>query len=86
MHKRLFTMALPKRKPDKTSFNQVLKLASQLAPKEQEKLVQAMQLEELRREIMIGVKQIEQGEGIPGEQVFQRLRARHNELVRKSTK
>lgn len=79
-------MALPKRKPEKTDFNQVLKLASQLAPKEQGKLVQAMQLEELRREIMIGVKQLERGEGIPGEQVFQRLQARHNELVRKSTK
>jgi hypothetical protein len=79
-------MAVPKHKLEKTSFNQVLKLASQLAPKEQEKLVQAMQLEELRREIMIGVKEIEQGEGIPGEQVFQHLRARHNELVRKSAK
>jgi hypothetical protein len=79
-------MALPKHKPDKTSFNQVLKLANQLAPKEQEKLVQALQLEDLRREIMIGVKQIERGEGIPGEQVFQQLRARHKELVRKSTK
>ncbi len=79
-------MALPKDKLSKTSFSQVLKLANQLAPKEQEKLVQAMQLEELRREIMIGVKQIERGEGIPGEQVFKHLRARHKELVRKSTK
>jgi hypothetical protein len=45
-----------------------------------------MQQEELKREIMIGVKQIERGQGIPGAEVFRRLRAKHNDSVRKSHK
>ena len=79
-------MALPKRKPENTEFDRILKRATTLAPEYQEKLVRAMQQEELKREIMIGVKQIERGQGISGEEVFRRLRAKHNDLVRKSHK
>lgn len=32
--------------------------------------------EDLRREIMIGIEQLDRGESIPGEQVFERLRKR----------
>lgn len=32
--------------------------------------------EELRSELMIGVEQLDRGESIPGEQVFERLRKR----------
>jgi antitoxin ParD1/3/4 len=32
--------------------------------------------EELRRDLMVGVEQLERGEGVPGEQVFDQLRKR----------
>ena len=34
-------------------------------------------LEALRRDIQVGIDQLERGEGIPGEEVFRRLKKRH---------
>jgi hypothetical protein len=63
---------------DKTTLEQVLKLVHQLSADEQEQLVrETIKLQELRRELMIGVEQLERGEKIPGEQVFREIRERH---------
>jgi AbrB family looped-hinge helix DNA binding protein len=37
----------------------------------------AEKLSTLRRDLQIGIDQLDRGEGIPGEQVFERLRMRH---------
>jgi hypothetical protein len=73
-------MAQPK--PDeKVSLASVIKLVEQLSPDEQLKLVQEIKQQELRRELMIGVEQLNRGEKISGEQVFQELRERHTERI-----
>ena len=46
--------------------------------------LQRMRLEELRREIRIGIDQADRGELIPAEEVFRDLRARHAELEREA--
>jgi hypothetical protein len=54
-------MAQPK--PDeKVSLASVIKLVEQLSPDEQLKLVQEIKQQELRRELMIGVEQLNRGE------------------------
>jgi hypothetical protein len=74
-------MAQPK--PDeKVSLASVIKLVEQLSPEEQLKLVQEIKQLELRRELMIGVEQLNRGEKTSGEQVFQKLRERHTESAR----
>jgi hypothetical protein len=69
---------------DKATLAQVLKLVQQLSPTEQEELVQeTIKLQELRRELMIGVEQLQRGEKVSGEQVFRELRERHQERMTK---
>ena len=46
--------------------------------------VREMRLEDLRKEIQIGVDQIERGEVTPGEEVFRQLRERNEELKKKA--
>ena len=76
-------MAQPK-PDDKATLEQVLKLVQKLSPDEQEQLVQeTIKLQELRRELMIGVEQLERGEKIPGQQVFREIRERHQERMAK---
>ncbi len=41
-------------------------------------------LERLRAEVAIGIEQLDQGEGIPSEEVFQELRQRNRELREKA--
>lgn len=59
---------------DKVTAAQVLKLVNQLPKEEQDELLQQMKLEDLRRELQLGIDQLDRGEGIPGEQVFAELR------------
>ena len=40
-------------------------------------------LDRLRRRIAVGIRQLDRGEVIPGEDVFRRLRAKHAKLVRR---
>ncbi len=47
--------------------------------------VREMRLDDLRKEIQIGIDQIERGEVTPGEEVFRQLRER-NEGLKKKTK
>jgi hypothetical protein len=76
-------MAQPKPE-DKTTLEQVLKLVHQLSADDQDQLVQeTIKLQELRRELMIGVEQLERGEKISGQQVFREIRERHQERLSK---
>ena len=75
-------MAMPNLK--RVPIDRMLKLVSQLSPKEQEQLVQEIERQELLREIMIGVEQLKRGEKIPGKQVFQELRERHKARISSS--
>ncbi len=47
---------------------------------EHKRLFRERRLEELRREIMIGVEELERGEGMPADEVFMRLRARNQSM------
>jgi hypothetical protein len=64
-------MALPKKIPVK----QMLKLVSQLSPKELEEFMREIKLQELRDDIQISLDELDRGEGIPGEQVFSELKS-----------
>jgi DNA relaxase NicK len=69
---------MAQRKPEeKTSLDQVLKLADQLTPEEQEQLVEEMKLQWLRRELGKAEDELRRGEGVPAEQVFAELRERN---------
>ena len=46
--------------------------------------VREMRLEDLRKEIQIGIDQIDRGEVTPGEEVFRQLRERNEELKKKA--
>lgn len=70
---------MAQRKPDESiTLTQVLKLVDQLTPDEQRQLGQTLsKLEELRVAVDIGIKQLDQGLGIPAEEAFQRLQERY---------
>ncbi len=67
-------MAQPK--PERLSMDQVLKLVNDLPQEEQQELLRQMKLQELRRDLQLGIDQLDKGEGIPGKQVFAELRER----------
>ncbi len=46
--------------------------------------VREMRLEDLRKEIQIGIDQLERGEVTPGEEVFRQLRERNEKLKKKA--
>jgi hypothetical protein len=73
-------MALPKKIPVK----QMLKLVDQLSPKEHEEFVREIKLQELRHEIQKGIDSLERGEGIPAEEVLQKLRKRSEQRLKKA--
>jgi hypothetical protein len=76
-------MAQPKPN-EKVSLASVIKLVEQLSSDEQLKLVQEIKQRDLRRELMIGVEQLNRGEKIPAKLVFQELRERHTERCNKN--
>lgn len=55
---------------DKTTLEQILKLADQLTVEEQERLVEEMKLRWLRRELGKAADSLDRGEGKPANQVF----------------
>jgi len=52
---------------------------NELLPEELEALFHPERLAELKREIQIGLNDLEQGKMVPGEQVFEELRRRSEE-------
>lgn len=72
---------MAQRQPEeKTTLDQVLKLADQLTPEEQEQLVEQMKLHWLRRALAEGEESYKRHGGIPAEEVFRRLRDRHEQF------
>lgn len=78
---------MAQRKPEeKTTLEQVLKLADQLTPDEQEKLVEEMKLQWLRRALDEGEKDSAEGRVISLEQLEQRLDAKRREILERQNK
>lgn len=67
-------MGQPKEKP---TVEQVLKLVEELTLEEQAEVREELDLQELRRNIKIGLEQSARGEVIDGDEVFRRLRERN---------
>ncbi len=76
-------MGQPQEKPTVT---QVLKLADQLTPEEQEELLGKLKLKELRREIQLGIDASNRGEVVSLEELNQRLDAKHAEILERQKK
>lgn len=68
-------MAQPKPE-DTNKLNQILKLVEQLSPEAREKLMEELKLQELRREIEVGLEQTQRGKVLPAEEVLARLQER----------
>ncbi len=76
---------MAQRKPEeKTTMDQVLKLADQLTPEEQEQLVEQLKLQWLRRALEDGEESLKRNGGIPADEVFAELQQRAEERLRKS--
>jgi hypothetical protein len=66
---------MAQRKPEEqATVDQVLKLVENFTPEEQDRLVEEMKLQWLRRELQVGIDELDRGEGIPGEQAFAEVR------------
>lgn len=69
---------MAQRKPEeRMTLDQVLKLADQLSPEEQEQLVEQLKLQWLRRELGKAEDSLDRGEGLPADQVFTELEDRY---------
>lgn len=69
---------MAQRKPnEKASLEQVLKLADQLTPDEQDKLVEQMKINWLRRELGKSAESLDRGEGVSSDVVFAELEAEY---------
>lgn len=75
------------RKPDeRTTFDQVLKLVEDLTPDEQEKLIDEMKLQWLRRAINQADESIAQGKVVSQEELDRRLDAIRAEVLQRQRK
>jgi hypothetical protein len=71
----------------KHTVSEVLKLVEQLSLEEQDELCDSLtELQQLRKSLSVGLEQLERGEGIPAEEVFQQLRAQHAEIAKDRSK
>jgi hypothetical protein len=75
---------MAQRKPEEqATFDQVLKLVENFTPEEQDRLIEEMKLQWLRRELGKAEAELRRGEGVPGEQVFAELRERNKAIREK---
>lgn len=73
---------MAQRKPEeKTTLEQVLKLADQLTPDEQEQLVEEMKLQWLRRALDEGEKDSAEGRVVSLEELNQHLDSIRHEII-----
>ena len=79
-------MAVPKHKLENPSVEQMVKLVVQLPPKEHAEFLRKIKLQELRREIQIGIDQADRGELFSEEEVFARLKICHDKALAKKGK
>ncbi len=77
-------MSQPKRKEEKPTVKDVLKLVHLLSPEEQEQLVEQVKLEWLKREVQKGIDQAENGEFVDGEALLNELCVRAESRLKKS--
>ena len=77
-------MSQSKKKADKPTLSQVLKLVHQLSPEEQEQLAEQMKLEWLKREVQKGIDELDRGEFVDGEELLEELRVRAESRLKKS--
>ena len=75
-------MAVPKKIP----VEQVLKLVEQFSPEEHEEFLRQIKLQELKREIQIGIDQAERGELFSEEEVLARLKICKDKALAKKGK
>jgi predicted transcriptional regulator len=75
---------MAQRKPEEqVTLSQVLKLAHQLTPDEQSKLLAQLKIEELQRALQIGIDEADRGQLVSEEQVLQHLDACHKEAIQR---
>ena len=73
---------MAQRKPkEKTTLEQVLTLADQLTPEEQEQLVEEMKLQWLRRALDAGEKDLAEGRVVSLEELNQHLDSIRQEII-----
>jgi len=73
---------MAQRKPEeKTTLDQVLKLADQLTPEEQDRLVEEMKLQWLRRALEEGEKDSAEGRVVSLEELNQHLDSIRQEII-----
>lgn len=75
-------MGQPKEKP---TVEQVLRLVEELTLEEQAQVREELDLQELRRNIKIGLEQSARGEVFDGEEVLQQMRARNAAMREKGS-
>jgi hypothetical protein len=68
-------MARPK--PEKVSFEEVLRLVDLLSPVEQDRLLEEMKLQWLRRALEEGEESLKRHGGLPAEEVFRQLQEKN---------
>jgi hypothetical protein len=73
-------------KPERMSFDDVLKLVDPLSPEEQDKLAEEMKLQWLRRELDKAEESLAKGDMLSEEEVLQRLSAKRRELLDRQSK
>lgn len=73
---------MAQRKPEETTtLDQVLRLVSQLTPEDQQILSEEFsKLQELRRRCAEAEASLDRGEGIPAEEVFDRLEKKYQRM------
>jgi hypothetical protein len=75
---------MAQRKPEEqVTLSQVLKLAHQLTPEEQSKLLAQLKIEELQRDLQVGIDEADRGQLISEEQVLQHLDHCHQEVTQR---
>ena len=77
-------MSQSKKKEDKPTVSQVLKLVHQLSPEEQDELIERVKLEWLKREVQKGIDEADRGEFVDGEELLEELRIRAEKRLRES--
>lgn len=77
-------MSQSEKKENKPTVSQVLKLVNQLSPDEQEQLVEQMKLEWLKREVQVGLDELDRGEYVDGDELLEELLTSAESQLKKS--
>lgn len=67
-------MSKPKKSKDKPTISQILDMVHRLSVEEQEQLLERLALERLKRDVQLGIDELDRGEFVDGEQLLEELR------------